>query len=180
MFLIWGSMPMTILSNPVNLCEPGIKNRQPFSRVASSKATQMERARRSEKDQKGVSRCQAVGLAQGRLISAWSCQIRMPSAPDNFAAIWPIRWSSISSFITLFVCQRFSNWSKTFAKYPASSLIPSSSPVLMALPGILIPALSSTAMVTALRQWANSSGDRKFSITMNPSAWYCRICSSVN
>src|SRR4030095_12454620 len=74
-------LPIVILSKLVTLWEPGIKNKQPFSNVASSKATHIEMARRSEKDQKGVSRCHAVGLAHGRLINAWSCQMRIPSAP---------------------------------------------------------------------------------------------------
>src|SRR6516162_9080986 len=79
-------LPMVILSKPVILCEPGIKNKQPFSNVASSSATHIEIARRSENDQKGVSRCQAVGFAHGRLINAWSCHILIPFAPDNCAA----------------------------------------------------------------------------------------------
>src|SRR5690348_803328 len=83
--------PIATFSKLVILWDPGRKYRQPFSRVASSRATQIESAFRSEKDQKGVSRCQAVGLAHGRLNKAWSCHILIPSEPDNFAAISPIR-----------------------------------------------------------------------------------------
>src|SRR5450432_708244 len=91
-------LPIVILSKPVCLCEPGIKNKQPFSSVALSSATHIEIALRSEKDQNGVSKCQAVGFAQGRLIKAWSCQILIPSTRANCAAILPIRSSIISSF----------------------------------------------------------------------------------
>src|SRR3981081_463190 len=105
---------MVILSNDVCLCEPGIKNKQPFSKVASSKATHIEIAFLSEKDQKGVSRCQAVGFAHGRFINAWSCQTLIPSTPASCAAIFPIRSSSIISFTWSLVCQRLSNWSKVF------------------------------------------------------------------
>ena len=35
---------------------------------------------REENDQYGLSICQPVGLAQGSLMRAWSCQMRIPSA----------------------------------------------------------------------------------------------------
>src|SRR5450432_1373488 len=102
-------LPILILSKFVVLCEPGIKYKQPFSGVALSSAIQIEIALRSEKDQKGVSRCHAVGLAQGRLNNAWSCQILIPFTPASTAAILPIRSSIIKSFTSLFVCHKFSN-----------------------------------------------------------------------
>ncbi len=106
--------PMPGFSKEVCLCEPGIKNKQPFSNVASSKATQIDKALRSEKDQKGVSKCQDVGLAHGRFISAWSCQMRMPSTRIDQQPICQFvhqasvlllyRWFAISLIIDQIPC----------------------------------------------------------------------------
>src|ERR1700761_857133 len=100
---------MPLFSKVVSNCDPGKKYKHPFSIVASSNAIQIDNALRSEKDQKGVSRCHDVGFAHGRLNKAWSCHILMPSTPASSAAILPILASSISLFTFVSVCHRLSN-----------------------------------------------------------------------
>src|SRR5690606_782431 len=63
-------LPIPMFVKSVFLNDPGTKYKQPFSKVASSNAIQMDSASRSENDQKGVSKCHAVGLAKGRLNKA--------------------------------------------------------------------------------------------------------------
>ena len=72
--------------------EPGIKYRQPFCNVASvQRYPDGDRPPVVEGPEWRYPGAHAVGLAQGRLNNAWSCQILIPSAPESMAAICPIR-----------------------------------------------------------------------------------------
>ena len=76
---------------------------------------QMEIDSREEKDQYGLSMCHAVGLPNGSLISAWSCQTRIPPTPVRRQRIRPISGLSMKRLMVGAIRQRLSRWVKTFA-----------------------------------------------------------------
>jgi hypothetical protein len=57
-------------------------------------------------DQYGTSRWKPVGLPNGSLISAWSCQMRTPVTPDSSVAARPTSGWSTSRRTSSLVCQR--------------------------------------------------------------------------
>ena len=72
-------------------------------------------ASRDENDQYGLSRCHPVGFAQGSLMRAWSCQMRIPSTPARSVAIFPSLVSSINRRTPSWSIHRLSRWVKALS-----------------------------------------------------------------